>query len=297
MPSRSSVASRVLMPERLEIRWNSEWLASMDMEHVLELTSATTVAQMLERADFAERMAEQRSISVLEFLYPLLQGYDSVAVEADVELGGSDQLWNLLMGRAVQQRYGMRPQVAMTMPLLLGTDGVNKMSQSLDNYVAVDDPPGDMFGKVMSIPDDLMPQWYRLATELPADETEAVVTGLAEGSVHPVEAKRRLGREVVALYWGDEAALEAEAAFDRVFRDHKAPEEVPEHVLPGADPVHLPGVMLDAGLVASTSEARRLIAQGAVRLDGTRLTEEDVSRASLLGALVQVGKRRFVRFV
>ncbi len=234
---------------------------------------------------------------MLEFLYPLLQGYDSVAVEADVELGGSDQLWNLLMGRAVQQRYGMRPQVAMTMPLLLGTDGVNKMSQSLDNYVAVDDSPGDMFGKVMSIPDDLMPQWYRLATELPADETEAVVAGLADGSVHPAEAKRRLGREMVALYWGDEAALEAEAAFDRVFRDRKAPEEVPEHVLPESDPVHLPAVLLDAGLVASTSEARRLIAQGAVKLDGTRLTEEDVPRASLLGALVQVGKRRFVRFV
>jgi tyrosyl-tRNA synthetase len=289
--------SRVLLPEPLEIRWNSEWLASMDMEHILELSSATTVAQMLERADFAERMAEQRPISVLEFLYPLLQGYDSVAVEADVELGGSDQLWNLLMGRTVQQRYGMRPQVAMTMPLLLGTDGVNKMSQSLDNYVAVDDAPADMFGKVMSIPDDLMPQWYRLATELPAEESEAVISGVAEGSVHPAEAKRRLGREVVRLYWDDEEAVEAEAAFDRVFRDRKSPEEVPDHALREADPVHLPGVLLDAGLVTSTSEARRLIAQGAVKLDGARLTEEDVPRASLLGALIQVGKRRFVRFV
>ncbi|HEX2370969.1 MAG TPA: tyrosine--tRNA ligase [Acidimicrobiia bacterium] len=289
--------SRILLPDPLEIRWNSEWLASMDMEHILELSSATTVAQMLERADFAERMAEQRPISVLEFLYPLLQGYDSVAVEADVELGGSDQLWNLLMGRTVQQRYGMRPQVAMTMPLLLGTDGVNKMSQSLDNYVAVDDAPADMFGKVMSIPDDLMPQWYRLATELPAEESEAVISGVAEGSVHPAEAKRRLGREVVRLYWDDEEAVEAEAAFDRVFRDRKSPEEVPDHALREADPVHLPGVLLDAGLVTSTSEARRLIAQGAVKLDGARLTEEDVPRASLLGALIQVGKRRFVRFV
>jgi tyrosyl-tRNA synthetase len=289
--------SRILLPDPLEIRWNSEWLASMDMEHILELSSATTVAQMLERADFAERMAEQRPISVLEFLYPLLQGYDSVAVEADVELGGSDQLWNLLMGRTVQQRYGMRPQVAMTMPLLLGTDGVNKMSQSLDNYVAVDDAPADMFGKVMSIPDDLMPQWYRLATGLPAEESEAVISGVAEGSVHPAEAKRRLGREVVRLYWDDEEAVEAEAAFDRVFRDRKSPEEVPDHALREADPVHLPGVLLDAGLVTSTSEARRLIAQGAVKLDGARLTEEDVPRASLLGALIQVGKRRFVRFV
>ncbi len=194
--------SRILLPEPLEIRWNSEWLASMDMEHVLELTSATTVAQMLERADFAERMVEQRPISVLEFIYPLLQGYDSVAVEADVELGGSDQLWNLLMGRTVQQRYAMRPQVAMTMPLLLGTDGVNKMSQSLDNYVAVDAEPADMFGKVMSVPDGLMQQWFRLATEVPAGETEAIISGIADGSVHPAEAKRRLGREVVGLYWG-----------------------------------------------------------------------------------------------
>ena len=289
--------SRILLPEPLEIRWNSEWLASMDMEHVLELTSATTVAQMLERADFAERMVEQRPISVLEFIYPLLQGYDSVAVEADVELGGSDQLWNLLMGRTVQQRYAMRPQVAMTMPLLLGTDGVNKMSQSLDNYVAVDAEPADMFGKVMSVPDGLMPQWFRLATEVPAGETEAIISGIADGSVHPAEAKRRLGREVVGLYWGDEAAIEAERAFDRVFRDHETPEGVPEHALLESDPVHLPAVLLDAGLVASTSEARRLITQGAIKVDGTRLTEEDVPRASIVGALVQVGKRRFVRFV
>jgi tyrosyl-tRNA synthetase len=287
--------SRVLLPEPLEIRWNSEWLASMDMEHILELTSATTVAQMLERADFAERMAEQRPISVLEFLYPLLQGYDSVAVEADVELGGADQLWNLLMGRSVQQRYGMRPQVAMTMPLLLGTDGVNKMSQSLDNYVAVDDAPAEMFGKVMSIPDDLMPQWFRLATELPAEETEAIIGGMADGSVHPAEAKRRLGRDIVRLYWGDEAASEAEAAFDRVFRERMTPEDIAEQALDSNDPVHLPALLRDAGLVASTSEARRLLAQGAVKVDGVRVSAEDLPRSELVGAVVQVGKRRFVR--
>ncbi|HEX2403260.1 MAG TPA: tyrosine--tRNA ligase [Acidimicrobiia bacterium] len=289
--------SRVLLPEPLEIRWNSEWLASMDMEHVLELASATTVAQMLERADFAERMAEQRAISVLEFLYPLLQGYDSVAVEADVELGGSDQLWNLLMGRAVQQRYGMRPQVAITMPLLLGTDGVNKMSQSLDNYVAVDDAPADMFGKVMSIPDDLMPKWYRLATELPEAEVSTIVAGLEDGSLHPGEAKRRLGREIVSLYLGKDASAEAEAAFDLVFRDREAPENVPEHSLPENDTIHLPGVLRQAGLVASTSEARRLIAQGAVRIDGSPVSSDDLPRSELVGALIQVGKRRFVRLV
>jgi tyrosyl-tRNA synthetase len=287
--------SRVLLPEPLEIRWNSEWLASMDMEHVLELTSATTVAQMLERADFAVRMAEQRPISVLEFLYPLLQGYDSVAVAADVELGGSDQLWNLLMGRAVQQRYGIRPQVAMTMPLLLGTDGVNKMSQSLDNYVAVDDAPADMFGKVMSIPDHLMPQWFRLATELPAEETEAIISGLADDSVHPAETKRRLGREVVGLYWGEDAASEAEEAFDRVFRERMTPEDIAEHSLDSKDPVHLPALLRDAGLVASTSDARRLLAQGAVKVDGVRVSAENLPRSRLVGVVVQVGKRRFVR--
>lgn len=197
---------KVLLDENLEIRRNSEWLADLDMYAVLELTSAATVAQMLERSDFANRYRSGYPISVMEFLYPLLQGYDSVAVEADVELGGSDQLWNLMMGRIVQERYGQAAQVAVTMPLLVGTDGVNKMSQSLDNYIGVEDEPGAMFGKTMSIPDEVMLQWFRLAADRDAAEVESIENALESGELHPKDAKRALARHVVALYWGKEEA-------------------------------------------------------------------------------------------
>ena len=286
---------KVLLPEPLEIRYNSEWLVSLDMTEVLELTSTATVAQLLERGDFAKRFESNSPISVMEFMYPLLQGYDSVAVEADVELGGSDQLWNLMMGRVVQERYGQRPQIAMTMPLLLGTDGAQKMSQSLNNYVGVTDPPGEIFGKVMSIPDDLMPQWFRLATELPDLEVGRVVAGIEKGTIHPAEAKRLLARSVTGLYWGDEAAAEAEAAFDRLFRDHEIPERVEEAALPVGDPVHLPSLLRDLGLATSGSEARRLIEQGAVKINGQKVLSEEVARADLADAVVQVGKRRFIK--
>jgi len=287
---------KVLLPEPLEVRYNSEWLGSLAMTEVLELTSTVTVAQLLERGDFAKRFEANSPISLMEFMYPLLQGYDSVAVEADLELGGSDQLWNLMMGRVVQERYGQRPQIAMTMPLLLGTDGVHKMSQSLGNYVGVTDQPGEMFGKVMSIPDSLMPQWFRLATELADSEVDPILTSLSDGSVHPGEAKRLLARSIVGLYWGSDASAEAEAAFDRVFRDHEVPEDVEQADLPAGDPVHLPSLLRDLGLAASGSEARRLIAQGAVKINGQRAVGEDVSRKELVGAVVQVGKRRFVKF-
>jgi tyrosyl-tRNA synthetase len=286
---------KVLLPEPLEIRYNSEWLASLDMTEVLELTSTATVAQLLERGDFAKRFESKSPISVMEFMYPLLQGYDSVAVEADVELGGSDQLWNLMMGRVVQERYGQRPQIAMTMPLLLGTDGVQKMSQSFNNYIGVTDAPGEVFGKVMSIPDAVMPQWFRLATELPASEVDRVVAGIEKGTLHPGEAKRLLARSVTGLYWGDDAASEAEAAFDRLFRDHEVPEDVEEVPLPAGDPVHLPSLLRDVGLATSGSEARRLIEQGAVRINGQKVLSEEVARSDLVEAVVQVGKRRFIK--
>ena len=288
---------KVLLPEPLEIRYNSEWLGSLDMTEVLELTSTATVAQLLERGDFAKRFESNSPISVMEFMYPLLQGYDSVAVEADVELGGSDQLWNLMMGRVVQERYGQRPQIAMTMPLLLGTDGAQKMSQSLNNYIGVTDAPGEVFGKVMSIPDALMPQWFRLATELPDPEVGRVLAGIEEGTIHPGEAKRLLARSVTGLYWGDEAAAESEAAFDRLFRDHRIPEEVEEAALPAGDPIHLPSLLRELGLATSGSEARRLIEQGAVKINGQKVLSEDVVRSGLAGAVVQVGKRRFIRLI
>ncbi len=286
---------KILAPEPLEIRYNSEWLAPLDMSDVLELTSKVTVAQMLERSDFAKRFESGTPISVMEFMYPLLQAYDSVAVRADVELGGADQLWNLMMGRIIQERSGQRPQVALTMPLLVGIDGHQKMSQSLGNYVGIEDPPAEMFGKTMRIPDELMIEWFRLVTDVPDDEILGFAEGLADGSVHPGELKRRLAREIVGQYWGADAARLAEEEFDRVFREHRPPDDVPTHPLPSDDPVWLPGVLRDAGLVASGSEARRLIAQGAVRLDGNKVDTESVPRDDLAGRIVQVGKRRFVR--
>ncbi|MEX1005259.1 MAG: tyrosine--tRNA ligase [Acidimicrobiia bacterium] len=286
---------RVLLAEPLEIRYNSEWLDAIDMAGLLELTSKATVAQMMERGDFAKRLAANTPISVMEFLYPLLQGYDSVAVRADVELGGSDQLWNLMMGREVQRGYGMDPQVALTMPLLVGTDGAQKMSQSLGNYIGVAEDPTEQFGKTMSIPDELLVQWFELATEVGLDEIATIASGLADGSEHPNATKRRLAREIVTLYHGADAALGAEAHFDTVHKRHEVPEDIDSHTLGDDDPVSLAALIRDAGLAASGGEARRLIAQGAVRVDGEVVTELEVARFQLVGTVLQVGKRRFVR--
>ncbi|MCJ7753673.1 MAG: tyrosine--tRNA ligase [Thermoanaerobaculales bacterium] len=279
----------------LEVRYNSEWLAKLDMGDVLELTSKVTVAQILERGDFQKRFNDNQPISLMEFMYPLLQGMDSVAVDADIELGGSDQLWNNMMGRVLQERYGKRGQMVMTMPLLVGTDGEHKMSQSLGNYIAVDDDPADMFGKVMSIPDHLIAQYFELATDLPQEDVGAVIEGLDDGSLHPGETKRRLGREIVGLYWGSEAGEEAEAAFDQVFKRGEVPDEVREFVLPNDDQIFLPALLRDAGLVKSSSEARRLISQGAVKMNGETITDETLSRSTLNGVTVQIGKRRFIK--
>lgn len=285
---------KVLLDENLEIRRNSEWLASLDMHGLLELTSAATVAQMLERSDFANRYESGSPISVMEFLYPLLQGYDSVAVNADVELGGSDQLWNLMMGRVVQERYGQDPQVAFTMPLLVGTDGVNKMSQSLDNYIGVEDEAEEMFGKTMSLPDSAMGEWFRLAADLSEEETRTIEAGLTSGDLHPNETKRRLARSVVDLYWGPGAGAVAESSFDRVFKEGEAPEDLLEVSLPQDSQVNVPALIRDAfGL--SGSEARRMLSQGAVRLDGETTEAQELPRDALVGAVLRVGKRRFAR--
>lgn len=285
---------KVLLSDHLEIRRNSEWLAGLDMYGLLELTSSATVAQMLERSDFANRYEVGSPISVMEFLYPLLQGYDSVAVEADIELGGSDQLWNLMMGRVVQERYGQDPQVALTMPLLVGTDGSHKMSQSLGNYIGVTDGPSEMFGKTMSIPDELMGQWFRLAANFEDDVAGEIEAGLVSGEVHPNDAKRQLARSVVDLYWGVGAAIEAEAAFDRVFKQGGVPDDLEEFPLPDHDPIHIPSLIRDVfGL--SGNEARRMIEQGAVRLDDQPIDNPDLARSTLVGRVLRVGKRRFAR--
>ena len=288
---------RILLPDRLEIRYNSEWLSKMDMADVLEVTAQVTVAQMLERSDFAKRFESHQPISVMEFMYPLLQGMDSVAVQADVELGGADQLWNLMMGRVLQERHGQRPQIAMTMPLLVGTDGEHKMSQSLGNYIGIDDQADDMFGKLMSIPDRAMEQYFELATDIDWSEVRAIVDRLAAGDLHPGEAKRRLAREVVDLYHGDGAGVAAEEAFDQVFKRHEIPDDVANFALPTDDPVFLPVLLKDAGLVGSSSDGRRMIDQGAVKLDGEIISDLEVPRVTLAGSVLQVGKRRFVRLI
>lgn len=287
---------KVLSSDNLEIRRNSEWLGSLDMYGLLELTSAATVAQMLERSDFANRYESGVPISVMEFLYPLLQGYDSVAVNADVELGGSDQLWNLMMGRIVQERYRQEPQVALTMPLLVGTDGTHKMSQSLGNYIGVEDDPAEMFGKAMSIPDAAMGEWFRLAADYDEEAVVRIEAGLESGEVHPNEAKRHLAGSIVTLYWGEAEATRAEADFDRVFKEGGAPQELDEAAIPNGDPVSLPALIRDVFGV-SGNEARRLIDQGAVRIDDQLVSDQELPRDALSGRVLRVGKRRFARLV
>jgi tyrosyl-tRNA synthetase len=289
----------ILSEDNLEVRCNSEWLESLDLGEVLKLTSSTTVAQMLEREDFSVRFKANRPISMIEFMYPLLQGYDSVAIEADVELGGTDQLFNLLMARDLQKAHGQEPQVALTMPLLVGLDGSAKMSQSLGNFFGIREQPQEMFGQLMSIPDHLVRQYALLAAELTAEEADALGDAAIAGGPPAAGAKRRVARAVVELYAGPEAAAGAEAAFDRQFKLREAPEDVAEAAIPpGAlrgDQLDLSRALALLGLAASRAEARRLIAQGGVRLDGKTVGAEEVPAAEAAGALLQVGKRRFVR--
>jgi len=287
----------LLLDERLEIRRNSEWLGVMDMADVLEMTAKVTVSRLMDREDFSSRWKANEAISLIEFMYPLLQGTDSVAIEADVEIGGSDQLLNLLMGRDLQERAGQSGQSIATVPLLVGTDGTHKMSQSLGNYISVRDDANDMFGKTMSIPDDLMEQWARLAAGLGAAELRGISRGLEDGSLQPVQVKRHLARSIVERYHGPEASSASEAAFDAVFKEKGVPADIPTARLPDGDPVWLPLALCDAGLTASNSEARRLIGQGAVKIDGVRVEDEELARSDIAGRVVQVGKRRFVRFL
>ncbi|MDX6697340.1 MAG: tyrosyl-tRNA synthetase [Solirubrobacteraceae bacterium] len=276
-------AYRILDRERVEVRRNGEWL-DMPVEDLFALARTATVAQILERDDFAKRFGAREPISVLELLYPLLQGYDSVAVRSDVELGGTDQKFNLLLGRDVQRAHGLPEQVALTMPILPGTDGVQRMSKSLGNYVGVSDPPEEIYGKTLSIPDEVMPTWYRLLLRAEPD-----------ASLSPRDQKRFLARELVSRFHDAGAAAAAEAAFDRVHVAHEIPEEIEDASFATDDgSVHLPAV-LEAVFDMSRSEARRLIGQGAVRLDGEPLSDQDVPAERLDGAVLQVGKRRFRR--
>ena len=296
-------AFKILDPEKTVLRYNSEWILDLNMESLLKLLANFTVARILERDDFHNRYTSGQSISLHEFLYPVMQAYDSVVIKADVELGGTDQLFNLLAGRELMEKMGMEPQVALTMPLLEGTDGVLKMSKSYGNYVGLTDEPADMFGKVMSIPDELMPRYYRLASTLSVDEVDEIERALANDELHPNKAKRALARNIVALYHDEAAAEEAEAQFDRVFKQHEAPEEIPEFsadLTPNEDgKVYLAKLLHDAGMAPSIGEARRLIDGGGVKINGAAVPAKsyNVEPCELEGATVQVGKRKFVKLV
>jgi tyrosyl-tRNA synthetase len=295
--------ARILDVNQVRVEYNSTWLAPLDLAKILELTGTYTVARMLERDDFAKRYEEQRPISVMEFMYPLMQAYDSVALNADVELGGTDQKFNLLVARTVQERYGQEPQVCVVLPLLRGTDGDAKMSKSYDNYIGIAEPASQVFGKTMSIPDSLLEEWIRLSGAVPPDKLQEAVRLAAED---PYRAKRDLGRRIAALYHGDTAAAAAEAEFDRIFRDHAAPDDVKEITISIADErlrlaerggVWLPGLLVAAGLAPSNAEAGRLADQGAVSADGVRVEGRNATLPLEAGAtvLLQKGKRHFVR--
>lgn len=297
-------ALRILDPERTEVRFNSEWLGAMSMEDLFGLVSRSTIARLLERDDFANRYKNDQPITMLELLYPLLQGYDSVAINADVEIGGTDQLYNLLMGRDLQPKYDKAAQSILTMPILVGTDGSEKMSKSLGNYIGVTDTYQDMFGKTMSIPDAAMPEWFRLASGLSHSEREEIVLRLERDELAPNEAKRHLARSVVARFYGAEIAANAEREFDQIFKAKAVPEDIPEVRLDDltineAGRVFLPALLTSHMQVSSGGEARRLIKQGAVKLDGTPIAPEvlELDPIALKGCVLQVGKRKFLKVV
>ena len=293
--------SLILDPKRTRVVFNSQWLGTMSFADVIRLASRTTVARILERDDFTTRMRAGLPIHLHELLYPLCQGQDSVALEADVELGGTDQKFNNLMGRELQREVGQSPQVVLLTPLLPGLDGVEKMSKSLGNYIGITEPPAEMFGKAMSVPDSLMPMYFEHATDVPMDEVEAIRRGLEDGSVHPRDAKRRLARAIVAVWHGAGAAEAAEAAFERVFVDKELPEEMPEAVISSDDApggrMPLSKLLVVTGLAESNRDARRLISQGGVTVDGARHHDIEATVPVRTGLVLRVGRRRIMRVV
>ena len=297
-----SQAMKILDPEKTNVVHNGDWILSLDLKGMLELCSKFTVARILERDDFTKRYQSQTPIALHEFLYPVMQAYDSVQIKADVEMGGTDQLFNLLAGRELMEKMGMEPQVALTLPLLEGTDGVRKMSKSYGNYIGLTDEAADMFGKVMSIPDELMVKYYRLASTEAVDEIDRIEAGLAADELHPNKVKRALARNIVAAYYDDVAAEAAEADFDLKFKEHGFPADAPIFA-PDLTPdenglVYVAKILVDAGVAGTASEARRLIDGGGVKVNGEALAPKayNVAPEVLAGAEVQVGKKKFVRF-
>lgn len=294
-------AFKVLDPNKTTLRYNSEWILDLDMEGLLKLLSNFTVARILERDDFHNRYTSGQPISLHEFLYPVMQAYDSVVIKADVELGGTDQLFNLLAGRELMEKLEMEPQVCLTLPLLEGTDGVRKMSKSYGNYIGLTDEPNDMFGKVMSIPDDMMVKYFRLASTVDVDEIDSIERDLADDKLHPNKVKRSLARNIVEAYYDEASAVAAEEAFDKLFKSHEVPDDVPvfdgELALNDDGQVYMAAFLNQAGLAASAGEARRLIDGGGVKIDGEAMPPKqyNVDPGMLKGAIIQVGKRKFLK--
>lgn len=287
-------AFRVLDPEKTKVFYNSQWLGKLSLAEILQLTAQITVARMLEREDFSQRYQDQKPIGLHEFLYPLLQGYDSVALESDVELGGTDQLFNLLMGRQLQKFYQQKEQVAMTLPLLVGLDGQKKMSKSLGNHVGITDDPISMYGKLMSLPDNVMGEYYQLTTDYTDQDVKDLQAGLAAGSLHPMKAKHQLAFFVVKRYHGSDQAQQAADHFRATVQGKQLPTDIPEYTLPAGEWTVI-AAMVETGLVESRSESRRLVRQGAVRVQGEVCQDENLILDASSELLLQVGKRRFMR--
>ena len=289
---------KILDPEKTKVVFNSSWLNDLGCGGMISLASKYTVARMLERDDFHKRYIGQQPIAIHEFLYPLIQGYDSVAMKADLELGGTDQKFNLLMGRELQREWGQPPQCVLTMPLLEGLDGVNKMSKSLGNYIGISETPDEIFGKVMSISDELMIRYYELLSDMTIADFEKLKQGLADGSLHPMAAKKALGREIVSRFHGSGSGEQAEKNFVKRFKENEIPEDMPQVSYRGADcPLLLVRALTEAGLTKSNGEARRAIDQGGVKLNGEKVSNTNLELTGSGEYIVQIGKRRFVRIV
>ena len=286
----------ILLKDNLEIVSNNDWLSKLTSSDLVHLASSTTLAQMLEREDFAKRYSDNSPISLMEFFYPLFQGYDSVAVNADIEIGGHDQLWNLMLGREIQKFYSMTPQVAMTFPLLVGTDGTKKMSQSLDNYISISDTPENIYGKIMSIPDEVMWEYFTMLTDLKISEIESLKKDITNENENPFNAKKLLGKLIVTELYNESKASEAEDSFKNLTINKNTPKEIDSYTIEKSDIVHLPKLLTDNGITKSNSEARRLISSGSFKIEDEKCNDVDISIDKILNKTLQLGKRKFFTF-
>ena len=289
------IIKNILNKNSLEIVSNKDWLSKLTIQDMMELASKTTLAQMMERDDFSKRFSDNSPISLLEFFYPLYQGYDSVAVKADIEIGGNDQLWNLMLGREIQKSYDLSPQIAMTFPLLVGTDGSKKMSQSLNNYISISDSPENIFGKIMSIPDEIMWDYFTMLTDLEISEIADFRKNVDKGKTNPFDYKKMLGKLIVSEIYDENSALVAESTFENITINKNLPENMPETNIDDEIDIHLPNFLTENELTKSNSEARRLIESGSVKIDDQKIELLDINSSDLIGKTLQVGKRKFLK--